>query len=325
MLRSLWTQRAALRVQRFQRRSKYQTLFRRRKQLVQKRDIRSRTVVPRFYKQFKNGKLVRKPTRSNSSSTASSSAPPPPPPLPKPQILTLPASPLPFNIEDYAVNSNDFKTQPIRVDQDLKWPSFLTPIYVLSMRPYRYNDLVQRFKNWSNLLTLVPAIDGSKINYDDWGCKLGRLKVCQTRGRIGCYESHVRIWKRLLDANLPHALVLEDDADIHYNEKTVAYLTQCLQELQQVPNWDIVYIGNNTLHPFKRQVTEHLFELTNWEGAYTYLIRNRCAKIFYDNAFPITDAVDLYMAEQFQKHNLLALALHPRLNYVVESYPSDTI
>lgn len=257
--------------------------------------------------------------------------PPPPPPVPSPppptetkQQLVDPVA----NIEHYSSNIvTELKRQmvPRFYDPVLTWPSLLRPIFVISMRSHRYRNLQSQLKHWHSLLTLLPATDGRKIQMDHW-IKTGRLRnTTLTNGQVGCYESHVRIWKRIVEQNLPYAMVIEDDADIKYSQTTVDQLNQMLDELKQVPYWDIVYIGNIALHPFKRQVTDHLFQMSNWEGTYTYYISNKCAKRFLETVFPIHLSIDMYMAEQFIKHNLLALALRPALNWIMPNYVSDTI
>ncbi len=236
-----------------------------------------------------------------------------------------------LDIEQYTVPEwKDLKIPTISDDVlELKWPTELNPMFVLSLRPERYEAFLDRMKHWRNKVELFPATDGRKINLDYWR-RQGRLNSDRNNGEVGCYESHCRMWKKIVHENIPHALIIEDDADIRYSPETVDRLEEILSELKTVPDWDIVYIGNFTaipghgpLHPFKRQVTPHLFEMSNWEGLHTYYISNRCARKFLDQAFPIRTAVDIYMAEQFSKQNLLALAMVPGLDFVVPNI-SDT-
>jgi GR25 family glycosyltransferase involved in LPS biosynthesis len=140
----------------------------------------------------------------------------------------------------------------------------------------------------------------------------------------------VRIWQKIVDENLPYALVLEDDANIEYSQQTVDRLQEMLTELNKLPKWDIVYLGNTTFYPpyqprcpFKSKHSEHLFEVSTWEGTYTYFISNACARAFVKNAFPVRGAIDIYMSEQFTQQNLTALSMVPALNFTM-NYPSDT-
>lgn len=204
----------------------------------------------------------------------------------------------------------------------LNWPEKLTPIFAISLRVHRYIDLQTRMRRWSSLVQLVPATDGSKVTYKVWR-KQGRLVSGLTRGQIGCYESHARIWNRIVQSNLPHALVLEDDADISYSQETVNKLNTMLDELQTQHDWDVLYVGNIGLHPIKRKVTPHLNEPSGWEGLYTYFITQAGARKLLKNAFPIAKPVDIFVGDEARKGNLKLLAMSPPLNFVVP-VKSDT-
>lgn len=265
------------------------------------------------------------------------------PPAPIIPVAVEPTQPLPvvekpFHIEDYNSNILDeFNPATVElcdlaqmgvehVSKDvpvLQWPQALAPIFVVSLRVARYYDMLRRMKHWAPLLELVPATDGRKLPLERYR-RMGRLgTMCISHGQLGCYESHVRVWQRIVDRNLPHAFVLEDDADVRYCPETVQRLNEMLTELESVPDWDIVYIGNISLHPFKQQRTEHLFEMTNWEGTFMYYISNRGARKFLTHAFPIRIPIDVYMGSQYGPQNMVPLALIPRLAHCVPSV-SDT-
>jgi glycosyl transferase, family 25 len=246
--------------------------------------------------------------------------PPPPPPLPEP--------PFHFNVKDYTCGILEEYRQAKKpvVDpriEELKWPEELRPIFVVSIRIARYLDMMDRMKHWAQYLELFPATDGRRIPYEKC-LKSGHIGAhCISHGQLGCYESHVRVWQEIVDRDLPYALVLEDDADVRYEQKTVDVLTQMLKELKEVPDWDIVYIGNISLHPFKCQRTEHLFEMTNWEGTFMYYVSNKGARKFLKHAIPVRIPVDVYMGSQYGPQEMVPLALIPRLAHCVQSI-SDT-
>ena len=59
------------------------------------------------------------------------------------------------------------------------------------------------------------------------------------RLRFGCYMSHVLLWQKILQTNVPYAVVLEDDAVItdHFSDEFNA-------RLQKLPdNWDILFLN----------------------------------------------------------------------------------
>lgn len=229
-----------------------------------------------------------------------------------------------FPIELFTCDiQNRLKETPIDNNlAQLEWPSRLTPIFAISLRPQRFTDLQQRMKRWASLVSLVPATDGSKVNYKFWKSRK-RLAKNITKGQIGCYESHCRIWQRIVDENLPHALVLEDDANIVYAQQTVDRLNECLHELETLHDWDLLYIGNIGLHPVREKLTKHINRPSGWEGLYTYYLTQAGARKLLRNAFPIWMAVDIYVGDQAKKGNIKTLSLDPPLNFVVP-VQSDT-
>lgn len=54
------------------------------------------------------------------------------------------------------------------------------------------------------------AVDGRAIDHEASQAQGARWKL--TPGEVGCYLSHVDVWKRIVSEGLPSALVLEDDA-----------------------------------------------------------------------------------------------------------------
>ena len=59
------------------------------------------------------------------------------------------------------------------------------------------------------------------------------------RLRFGCYMSHVLLWQKLLQMDMPHAVVLEDDAVI-----TDKFSDELNARLRKLPdNWDILFLN----------------------------------------------------------------------------------
>jgi glycosyl transferase family 25 len=183
-------------------------------------------------------------------------------------------------------------------------------------------DLQTRMQHWASLIELVPATVGAEINYKFWRSKK-RLARNITKGQIGCYESHVRVWQMIVDRNLPSALILEDDANIEYTQTTVDRLREVLHELNTLVDWDVFYVGNIGLHPIREKITQHINRPSGWEGLYTYLITQRGARRLLQAAFPISMAVDIFVGDQAAKGNIQILSMNPPLNFVVP-VQSDT-
>jgi len=117
-----------------------------------------------------------------------------------------------------------------------------------------------------------------------------------TPGMIGCFISHMRAWQRVVDEDLPAAVVLEDDARVFegFNDR----LAQLLEELPE--DWDVCLLGavgcisiDRQPLPSKlyaaacggwrrspgatRSVSEHLYIPFKPAGTHAYMVSRRGA------------------------------------------------
>ncbi len=120
-------------------------------------------------------------------------------------------------------------------------------------------------------------------------------------GTIGCYLSHVNVWREFLASNHSYALVFEDDVEFEPNKlKTLVGLL-----LGNSQEWDFVDIDVNR-HGFARtdMKLSHTFKLVTFRArvanASCYLINRKAAIEFVKKAFPIFLPVDHYMMRPWE-------------------------
>ena len=102
-------------------------------------------------------------------------------------------------------------------------------------------------------------------------------------GAVGCYLSHLAIWKEFLSSGEEHALILEDDLD----PSEVPKLSQNIQWLMdRNEQWDIGLLGwVGTLYdPHKGFI-----------GAHAYIISRYAATMLVDESLPLRKQVDFMM------------------------------
>ncbi len=222
------------------------------------------------------------------------------------------------------------------------------PSLVISLRPERWKSfqarwhsgsvwetfqiftdsvLKQRNKKSYNLLKLHkwPATDGRKIALDDprWDRQLFFDPTIQfprfvTRGEIGCFDSHLRIWRYIVEKNIPFVLIFEDDADINL-QRDKDKLEQWILEFHQPAikdNYDIVFLGYRWECAPLRSVSPHLSEVdfstyTYYHATHAMLVTQRGAKKLLEHAYPYRLPLDLYIAEQVRHRDLRALQTMP--------------
>jgi len=99
-------------------------------------------------------------------------------------------------------------------------------------------------------------------------------------GAVGCYLSHLAVWREFLDTNEEHALILEDDLD----PTQISRLSQNIEWLmRREDQWDIGLLGwVGTLYdPHKGFI-----------GAHAYIVSRYAAKMLVEESLPIRKQVD---------------------------------
>ena len=98
----------------------------------------------------------------------------------------------------------------------------------------RWSRMQERFLKLNIEVTRFPAaIGGSNDIIDKFDNRL-------TNGQKGCGQSHINVWRHILDKNLQYALVLEDDAcfDINWKDKLELF-TKDIDDKE----WDIIFLN----------------------------------------------------------------------------------
>ena len=206
-------------------------------------------------------------------------------------------------------------------------------VYLINLkrRPDRLKNFLDYynssdFKNES--ITKFDAIDGSKLDVESISLsELARAELQQlettgfrtkhyqlTKGAIGCYLSHVKIWENVLKNNHDVALIFEDDAQV-----PPELMKKMHEEMQYIPNdWDIVlfgYLCTKCLDYEKYKEVER-FMLTH-----CYIIKKTAIiKIMNSNTlFPITQQIDSLMSELSSIVNIYTVK-----NKLVKQFSSRT-
>lgn len=108
------------------------------------------------------------------------------------------------------------------------WPQQL-PLFFISINPSRQEKFKQRFHEKNTVWhgTNGKSLDLSRLRRE--GVLINRDL---TRGEIGCYDSHLRLWRKLVEDRVPMAIICEDDANLKANESESRYLNTLLDEIK---------------------------------------------------------------------------------------------
>ena len=182
-------------------------------------------------------------------------------------------------------------------------------VYVINLD--RNNERLMRFMKNYNIfenkkIERFSAINGKELSYDYLskvttndvleGIKLiditreRKFENQLTRGMIGCYLSHIKIYENALIRKRNNLLILEDDADI-----TLDIIKNI--NFEDFPrDWDIILVG--WVNIFKKEnITEKVDKIYNFWGTHCYFINKNGMKKMLKECIPIIMQIDYYMSK----------------------------
>lgn len=133
-------------------------------------------------------------------------------------------------------------------------------------------------------------------------------------GGIGCYHSHLGVWRRFLAGDRPVALVLEDDVVFHAD-----FLDAVDLALRAAPEWDMLKL--NCIRAKLPVVQGRIgpYRLNAYVGPATgtgaYLIHRKTAQKLLDAMLPVTRATD-HEINRFFLHDFRLFGLEPFPSHV---------
>jgi glycosyl transferase family 25 len=211
-----------------------------------------------------------------------------------------------------------------------QWPEEIKHAFVISMRPVRWESFQERLGPWSQYITLWNATNGYHLNLEELKknnivAKTARL----IRGQVGCYMSHVNVWKHIVENNLPLTLIMEDDADLRYCQSHCTMLNECMTELKKYKgDWDFLYLGRGKQVNWPEDMSPKdlppLFSRPRGcGGIFCYILTLNGAKKMLQYVYPFFYPIDVLVARLHDSEKINAISLRKRIGFVV-SIESDT-
>lgn len=142
-------------------------------------------------------------------------------------------------------------------------------------------------------ITRVPLSDTAKGELKQIETTGFRSKHYQlTRGAIGCYLSHIKVWKDIVEKGHKNGLVFEDDVTLPEN-----MYARMMSSMKGVPDdWDVLLFG---FHCKECENMKTYRKVDRFILLHTYAISySGILKMLKTNSlFPITQQIDSYMSE----------------------------
>ncbi|MDR0534523.1 MAG: glycosyltransferase family 25 protein [Verrucomicrobiales bacterium] len=176
----------------------------------------------------------------------------------------------------------------------------------------RREEMSRQLRGLGISFEIFPAVDGRKMteqelrtHYD--AGKAAREREKMTGAEIGCALSHLGIYRKMVEQNIPQALVLEDDADLSPDLKPV------LERLAEhyAAEQEIVVLLNHVPNYLKRSQVE-LMEgrtLARTHGlcwsSHGYFITLKAAQRMLERLHPVWIVADHWM--RFQELGIVSI------------------
>jgi GR25 family glycosyltransferase involved in LPS biosynthesis len=195
-------------------------------------------------------------------------------------------------------NCNNIKIENFSLDKLEKY------LINLDSRKDRFdvtNNLLNQY-NFKNVIR-YPAVNGKNISnneliqiiepsamksiLDNYRKEHHELSY----GAVGCYLSHINLWKKLEIDNLDYIIIFEDDAN-------PAFSFIELQEIikNNAPNdWDIILFGG--IYNNYKNINNYIDKIYSFYEMHAYIINKKGAIKLLSKAFPIKKQIDSWLSD----------------------------
>ena len=194
-------------------------------------------------------------------------------------------------MEIYLINLERSKDRFIGMDRQLKKLGL----------SYKRFPAIDASVMWDEL---VPSVDFSIFERN-----VGRSVM---KGEIGCYHSHLAVWKKLAEGPSDYALVLEDDVVFHSNFAAALDYAATHQD-----EWDFLKLNKIRAKQPIVQLADNDWSINAYVGPATgfgaYLIKCSLAKRLAAQFLPIRRPIDHEMDRSF---------VHDFRHFGLEPFPS---
>jgi len=110
-------------------------------------------------------------------------------------------------------------------------------------------------------------------------------------GAVGCYLSHVNLWKKLEFNNLDYIIIFEDDAFPNFN---FSYLQKII--INYLPNdWDILLLGGK--YNRCKYINDYVRKIYSFYETHAYIINKKGALKLLYKAFPLKKQIDSFLSD----------------------------
>ncbi len=199
------------------------------------------------------------------------------------------------------------------------FPGLMVLLINLDRSEHRRLQMERRLADMGLAYTRLSAVDGkahwselvTSVDVSLFERQVGRDLIA---GEIGCFHSHLRAWKSLVDSDCHTLLVLEDDVVFGPD-----FLPALQLALEHRHRWDVLNLNKIRAKQAVRQAQLGPYALNAYMGPLTgmgaYLISRDTAQRLLPDMLPITLPIDLEL-DRVHRHRISRYGLEPFPSHV---------
>lgn len=189
-------------------------------------------------------------------------------------------------------------------------------IFVINLpdNTIRREAIERQLKALNLAYEILPAIRGKTLSPEDRGRDYDEKRCCRTRGHplgaglLGCSLSHIAFYRKMVENDISHALVLEDDAWLNPN---LPQLLDAIEEQYSAHQATIFLLSwaSAVRKPYRRLWAGYGVQpVHSAQCTHAYVVTRAAATALLKALYPVHDIPDCW--DRVRKHgvaNILAV------------------
>lgn len=172
----------------------------------------------------------------------------------------------------------------------------------------RRNAMQTQLDKTSLNYQFIEAVNGASLSDSELKKRVADYPDCMlTKGEIGCALSHLKIYQKIADEKIDHALILEDDAVIPED------ITETVNQLVQLDNNHCNVYLLSAVNRYIKNKKSHsrVCKVYDADGTHGYLINQQAAKKLLSVLNPVRYEADMWQVFRFNNYiNVYCLIPH---------------
>ena len=180
-------------------------------------------------------------------------------------------------------------------------------IYVINLKKNSdRRDYISKLMLENNIsFEFFEAVDGTELlNSEELYLKFWEENFLDcnnwkpNHGQMGCWLSHVAIWKKIVKDNIESCLILEDDIVLNFPDANESFLKNFNDYYNELPNdWNIFMPGYCGGH--LRPINDKIVQLHHPACTHAYALKKSAAEILVKHHWPMRGALDSFTGHIF--------------------------